>query len=585
MADWIPYLIKVALAQAIFYLFYRWVLRALPYHGLNRVYLLITLLLSLVIPFIPLSTPVTVIHTAESAITEWIAVPAATTEATGPVSHKIPWLWLTVQWLYLSVIALFVLRSFFHLFLLQKIQRKSQLVSRQWFSLFKTAYPHPFSFFSRVFIPAPVFGQAAFGQILAHECVHVRQLHSADRLLLDFVVSVLWFNPFIYLYRNALIEIHEFQADAQVIKQFGDPIGYQEMLFASLQPAHAAGPVSHFNFSTIKRRIVMMNKPKPAGFQKLAHLSTLPLIAVVLFAFTSREAEQSAKQLADRIERLAEPPTVAALPTDAQEDRFKPSILPLKTDAVFKVSSHYGWRNHPKTGERKMHNGMDLAAPIGTEVLSTADGIVTEVGYSKEGYGNHVVIKHGNQYVTKYAQLSKMKVTVGDQVEKGQVIALSGNSGQSTGPHLHYEVYKNGKTADPKDFIRNYTFAQTSSTVSPKKVTETPAPDVRISGKVDETTPEEVDNVPNPPTPAAGEEIEEIPSEKVPAPKPEPLYIINGVRVDNVSTLSPEAIREIIVMKGEKAKASYGADGENGVVVIYTKDAEDNTKKAKRQKN
>jgi hypothetical protein len=138
---------------------------------------------------------------------------------------------------------------------------------------------------------------------------------------------------------------------------------------------------------------------------------------------------------------------------------LRPSILPLRTDGKFKVTSTYGMRNDPVSDGKKMHKGLDLSTAVGTEVLATADGEVIEVVSTPDGYGNHIVIKHGDMYQTKYAQLYEFKVKGGDLVKKGDVIGLSGNSGQSTGPHLHYEVYENGEDVNPMDYIKNYKFA------------------------------------------------------------------------------------------------------------------------------
>lgn len=113
-----------------------------------------------------------------------------------------------------------------------------------------------------------------------------------------------------------------------------------------------------------------------------------------------------------------------------------------------RISSHYGWRRHPITQQYRMHTGIDYAVPIGTPVVAAQHGKVVFVG-RQGGYGNLVVIKHNDTYRTVYAHLDRFKVNNGDWVEQGQVIALSGNTGLSTGPHLHYEIRKNGLSLNP----------------------------------------------------------------------------------------------------------------------------------------
>ncbi len=116
------------------------------------------------------------------------------------------------------------------------------------------------------------------------------------------------------------------------------------------------------------------------------------------------------------------------------------------------ISSYYGVRVDPFTGLKAMHNGVDLAGKDGSNVIASAAGVITWAG-SRYGYGNLVEINHGNGYVTRYGHNSKILVQTGDEVEKGQPIALMGSSGRSTGPHVHYEVLKNGRVVDPIKYI------------------------------------------------------------------------------------------------------------------------------------
>ncbi len=116
------------------------------------------------------------------------------------------------------------------------------------------------------------------------------------------------------------------------------------------------------------------------------------------------------------------------------------------------VSSSYGWRNSPFTGRRHFHKGIDIAARQGTPIFAPADGIVT--AYKKNGgYGNFLVINHGYGIVTRYGHLKASNVEVGQQIVKGDKIAFIGNTGRSTGPHLHYEVLVNGIHVNPQRYM------------------------------------------------------------------------------------------------------------------------------------
>jgi murein DD-endopeptidase MepM/ murein hydrolase activator NlpD len=113
-----------------------------------------------------------------------------------------------------------------------------------------------------------------------------------------------------------------------------------------------------------------------------------------------------------------------------------------------RVSSRFGWRQDPLTGEASFHQGVDLAVAYGRDVKAAADGVVSFAGV-QNGYGNTVVIDHQDGRQTRYAHLSQELVRAGDAVTEGQVLGKSGNSGRSTGPHLHFEVLVNGKPVDP----------------------------------------------------------------------------------------------------------------------------------------
>jgi len=124
--------------------------------------------------------------------------------------------------------------------------------------------------------------------------------------------------------------------------------------------------------------------------------------------------------------------------------------FPLKT---FTVTSSFGVRQNPVTGNISMHQGLDLAAPFGTEVYSTADGIVTEIG-DDPVYGVYVIITHNNGLTSLYGHLQKTETVLLSNVRSGTLIGRVGSTGQSTGPHLHFELRQNGKAIDPSGSLR-----------------------------------------------------------------------------------------------------------------------------------
>ena len=132
-----------------------------------------------------------------------------------------------------------------------------------------------------------------------------------------------------------------------------------------------------------------------------------------------------------------------------------PAIQPVNNKDLNRVASGYGYRIDPVYKTVKFHAGLDFSAPQGTPIYATADGRVTTAGNLGNGFGNHVVINHGFGYQTLYGHMVRVKARNGQQVKRGEVIGWVGSTGKSTGPHLHYEVHKGGRTIDPIYFFYN----------------------------------------------------------------------------------------------------------------------------------
>jgi len=129
-----------------------------------------------------------------------------------------------------------------------------------------------------------------------------------------------------------------------------------------------------------------------------------------------------------------------------------PAIQPIKNKNLKRMASGFGYRIDPFYRTRKFHAGMDFTANTGTDVYATANGRVERVQRKYGGYGRNIIVNHGNGYKTLYAHLSASKVKVGQKVVRGQVIGAVGNTGKSTGPHLHYEVRLNNEPLNPSNF-------------------------------------------------------------------------------------------------------------------------------------
>ncbi len=132
-----------------------------------------------------------------------------------------------------------------------------------------------------------------------------------------------------------------------------------------------------------------------------------------------------------------------------------PGIQPVSNKELNRIASGFGYRIHPIYKTSMMHEGLDFTAPVGTAIYSTGNGTVEKVESFGRGYGNNVIIDHGFGYKTLYAHMSKFGVRQGQRINRGDIIGYVGNTGSSTGPHLHYEVWKNGNKIDPINFFFN----------------------------------------------------------------------------------------------------------------------------------
>ena len=131
-----------------------------------------------------------------------------------------------------------------------------------------------------------------------------------------------------------------------------------------------------------------------------------------------------------------------------------PAIQPISNKQLTRIASGFGMRIHPIYGIAKMHNGLDFTAPQGTPIYATGDGVIKEAG-AGTGTGNHVIINHGYGYETEYMHMVRIKTRTGKRVKRGEIIGWVGNTGASTGPHVHYEVHINGSPVDPVYFFFN----------------------------------------------------------------------------------------------------------------------------------
>jgi murein DD-endopeptidase MepM/ murein hydrolase activator NlpD len=168
---------------------------------------------------------------------------------------------------------------------------------------------------------------------------------------------------------------------------------------------------------------------------------------------TSKKLDRLAKQLYIQSKSFDEVIELAK----QKEDMLAsiPAVQPISNKDLKRMSSGFGKRVHPIYKTVRFHWGNDFTAPVGTDIYCTGKGKVVELEKSRSGYGYHVIIDHGYGYKTLYAHMSKINVKQGQEINRGEVIGLVGNTGLSSAPHLHYEVTKNGHKVNPVNFYFN----------------------------------------------------------------------------------------------------------------------------------
>ena len=277
--------------------------------------------------------------------------------------------------------------------------------------------------------------------VIRHEMAHASQLHSLDLIFMALPGILLWFNPFVLLLLRSVRENHEYLADDEALCESDALPGYLACLREETIRRYSPAVASYFKSSTIKKRIIMLTRQNTNSQKKWRYTAFLPLTAFMLLAFQVYEepdvftAEENFPAVSNRI-----------------SSEEIPSLFPLPPQYLERITWNFNEKAiNPITKKLTVHSGIDIAAPRGTAVYAAADGIVKKAELM-DGWGNLVVIEHSGGYSTFYAHLDEFLVSPGGKVERGQKVASVGSTGNSTGPHLHYEVRKAGMQLNPADY-------------------------------------------------------------------------------------------------------------------------------------
>lgn len=351
-----------------------------------------------------------------------------------------------------------------------------------------------------ILVPSGFWQDSARQQqaILCHEAAHIRRWDNLTNLLAQIVVALYWFNPLVWLVLGQLRVLREKACDDYVLGTGIKPSDYAQVLLGELQKGWKAPQqvmMSNFNSKGVNRLKYILDskvKHQPVSAKKRAlfliglGIAMIPIAGLQLFAAvdSGERTEVVVNQDLTRTTSSGNPlpavlPLGTAQPVSAQaarvgsesldavgqqqndSERVKQEILDWQGNhgAVLgtgeyvlptqgRITATFGYRINPVSQKMGFHGGIDIAAPQGTEIVAADSGQVISAGH-KGGYGNTVIIDHGGNIATVYAHTAAFSVTAGQKVTKGERIAWVGSTGMSTGPHLHFQVRKNGVAQDP----------------------------------------------------------------------------------------------------------------------------------------
>lgn len=490
------YILEVLFCSGMLLAFYRLLLMRKVSFAACRLYLVAAVVLSVVLPAlnIPLYPARTVVYElpvikaapttyveeprfmdeisydfSTQAVTEVAAAPAVDWKAVARVS---------AIGLYLLTVAVSLGIFVVQIVRIGRLRRRSRLTAGADYDIAENPrVATPFSFLRTIFMGEGYEGRRR-DIVVCHESSHVRHRHSLERIAVELVRCVFWFNPFVWIAGRWLSEAQEWEADHDVLNEGYDLTEYRTLIFQQLfgyNPDIACG----LNHSLTKNRFAMMTKSIGRRYALLRLGAAIPLVAgiMLLCSFTTRTPDEKVSRIhisADGIEFNGEPISQDQLTDYVAAEREKAAaegqslVVQLTADNNVKMQGRFPLPEppttaygkfgakahlHPQLGTIPFHRGVDMRANEGTPIYAAFDGEVKVSEYQKNGHGNYIEVAHVNGLTTGYAHLATLKSKVGDRVSAGDVIGTVGNTGRSTGPHLHFEIRLNGMPVNPELFF------------------------------------------------------------------------------------------------------------------------------------
>ncbi|MCI0494017.1 M23/M56 family metallopeptidase [candidate division KSB1 bacterium] len=337
-----------------------------------------------------------------------------------------------------------------------RIKKSVRLVSSdEYSSPFTIGILHPI-----IFLPASVIKnehQFHLESIIAHELAHIKRRDNIWMKIQSLLQIIYFFNPVAWYVNSKIGLSRECICDSMVLSREKIAIanygsGIMTVLKLNLFGADEINVLPGFGSQTKKMmyRINHLKGTKMKGkYQSLLIFGTLFFLVIFVLPMAGSVLNKDARPENSNFQLIAAENSFSNNDEISLQNESVEFALPLKTG---RISAPFGNMKDPYNKKIVHHNGIDIAAPIGTEIFAAADGVV-EIAAVEKGLGKHILLQHGNGYQTFYSHCDSLLVQKGQQVKSDDVIAHVGTTGRSTGPHLHFEIRKDGKPQDPQNYL------------------------------------------------------------------------------------------------------------------------------------
>ena len=568
------YLLKLSLTLAVMYLFYYILLWKLTFYRWNRFYLLCYSLLSFVIPFINITPWI-----ADQPIAGNVLMNRVMFMNKLPAEHAFSW-WPWLSALFAAGVLVMLARLVMQLISIWSLRRKATLVRSDHVNLYDVDGPiSPFSFAQSIFINTRLHTGEELQRIMQHEFVHVKQQHTIDLLMGELLCIVNWYNPFAWLIKKAIRQNLEFIADNSVLQTGIDARHYQYLLL-KVTGLTQYSVSSNFNISSLKQRIVMINKLRSARVHLLKFMFVLPLLAFVLVAF--RGQQERKRQEAELLLHESVSPVSDTVPKKSSSPKFQQPRRITRFLKEHQSVEDVDWKNNNTSGN--------------TVILKLKNGKSETYDLSRKEENEDFIKKYGASLVTPPPPPPVPSAPGAPAKDKQTVMLESVNEEKEKLDYLA-EKAANDKQKASDENVEKATYDEQKAIYEYEKTRYDKQKVIYEKEKA--SYKKKYGNIPNPPVPpvtplsiitnpvnmvsasdttdpvsyfqSSGNATVSI--KNMDAALHAPLYVVDGlvVNASEFSTIDPGEMESIDVLKGKSATSLYGDKGVNGVVMITTK--------------